>query len=251
MIELRQRKLKKTIGEWEEENSTMWPLRPNVVEMMDIFPSPGDSERVTRFRAEIEEETDEFCEGQRNHVASFIDSQDVDSYKSGQLLGYHSDAQVPAILFVCKESYNVASKFYEQAFSSAYSLPQTWINTQFDTLYLRHGRFSPYVEPEAELDIFHNLLYKGFRIVDKDTLYRTKQLAVSLDEIDGSLDDHVALYTNAFGNLEEFTLVLEHFQEGEDDHTDLVIMDEPVDYGKACTIYENIDEASTDGSRPS
>lgn len=42
----------------------------------------------------------------------------------------------PALLSVCKESYEVASKRYELAFASYHGVPRTWFDFSQDYLYL-------------------------------------------------------------------------------------------------------------------
>ena len=63
------------------------------------------------------------------------------------LFGLGSQSSIP-LLYVCRESYEVASTYYERAFGSYNSFPQTWFDFKSDTLYLDFmrpdgGVFSP------------------------------------------------------------------------------------------------------------
>jgi hypothetical protein len=49
--------------------------------------------------------------------------------------GFKSESTIP-LLYVCRESYGVASKLYSPAFGTESARPQTYFNFDLDTLYL-------------------------------------------------------------------------------------------------------------------
>ncbi|KAL2074549.1 hypothetical protein VTL71DRAFT_8327 [Oculimacula yallundae] len=59
------------------------------------------------------------------------------THSNGSLgTGFSSPCPRPNLLLACKESYDVASKHYEQAFGTDHALPQIWFDFHTDVLYL-------------------------------------------------------------------------------------------------------------------
>lgn len=56
--------------------------------------------------------------------------------------GFRSESSI-SMLYVCRESYCVASKIYRRAFGTKHAFPQTWFSFELDTLYMHlEGRVS-------------------------------------------------------------------------------------------------------------
>ncbi|KAF7923771.1 uncharacterized protein EAE98_007589 [Botrytis deweyae] len=112
-------------------------------------------------------------------------------------------------LYVCRESFNVASTRYTQAFASLESPFKTWFNFDIDTLYIRHREVFPYKIPGIEnlkhLAVFANPL--PVTALDKD--YDTEAWWDFLDSV--VLEVFLDGYLVDAGNLEELTLVTRRY----------------------------------------
>jgi hypothetical protein len=88
------------------------------------------------------------------------------------------------------------------------------------------------------------LFRNAFRILDTDAVSKLKKLAILLDpETDVSLGKWVGKFVRGFGNMcfdnvETITLALKHYQEDEDDQTNPIIMDKPINFQKARATYK-------------
>ncbi len=60
------------------------------------------------------------------------------------LRGFKSDSPPPTLLFVCRESFKIASKRYQRAFGTKWSLPEVWFDFKQDTLYLDYNWYNVY-----------------------------------------------------------------------------------------------------------
>jgi hypothetical protein len=178
VVDIRQRKLKKTIGEWEIENDTIWPPNLQVNEESEY----DDYEEALVDLQEIRR----YSRHQRVRLSEALSVYEYgdDAYKTGHLVGLFSESQPPEILFVCREAFGVASKFYQQAFSSLGSKPQTWFNFDIDTLYLRHDTFSSYYSKGCIGEVVEGLFVDAFRLLDMDSSPKVKKLAILMSEAD-------------------------------------------------------------------
>jgi hypothetical protein len=165
IVNVFQRPLKKTIGEWEEETGLSWPILPP--------PEPDDDEdrawEQNAIRSEILEALGKYWD-------------DYDGYREGQLIGMATKCPPPQILFVCRESYNVAKAQYTQAFTTLGSTAGIWFNFTLDTLYLRYDNFGHYTQQDRG-DSVNKLLeaFNNFPIDDADKL---QNMAIFLDPLD-------------------------------------------------------------------
>jgi hypothetical protein len=165
VVNVFQRLLKKTIGEWEEETGLSWPIL--------ALPEPDD---------------DEDREWERNAIRSEILQalgkywDDYDGYREGQLIGMATKCPAPQILFVCRESYSVAKAQYTQAFTTLGSTAGVWFNFTLDTLYFRYDNFGYYTQQDRGNSV-HKLLeaFINFPIDDAD---KVQNLAIFLDPQD-------------------------------------------------------------------
>ncbi|TVY40153.1 hypothetical protein LSUB1_G005768 [Lachnellula subtilissima] len=160
---------------------------------------------------------------------------------NGNELGITSDCKPPQILFVCKESYRVASKFYQPAFATEGSFGETYFDFNRDVLYLRYDtlRFiSPYYMSYDDLRCFDDLPSELSGITN---LENVTNLAILIDpgatEID--LNDFYDTTTNLthwvaqilayFGAVSKLTLMVQHYKfEDHDDQSTLLLVD-PID----------------------
>lgn len=81
------------------------------------------------------------------------------------LHGFRTRSQAPTILYVHRESYQVASKTFSRVFGTDISFPETWFNFAVDTLVLDWGwRYASDYEPNdftrEDLDKIHFLTLK-------------------------------------------------------------------------------------------
>jgi len=74
---------------------------------------------------------------------------DEDAYKVANLVALVSDCPPPEILSVCREAFEVVSKWYQKVFSTLGSVPTTWICFELDTLYLRYNDFAVYYTADS------------------------------------------------------------------------------------------------------
>jgi len=226
VVHIRQRKLKKTIGEWETETGKKWPVLGSSETDPDLDSEYEDSddEYFERFLSEDAV----FRERQRALMRYCIDADvyDDDGYKKGHLLGIYSEHPFPGLLYACRESYGVVSKSYTKSFWSLGSMAQTWFNFNTDTLYLRYDTFSYYQAAAEGTFSLGDELQGGNRILDTENLRKVKKLAVLLDTKHQEGPEGWLLgVLQAFGNVEELSMVLDHVQDenGEGEENEVFI----------------------------
>ena len=133
--------------------------------------------------------------------------------------GIKSNAPHPTILYVCKESFGVASRYYSKAFScGGASIPETWFDYHRDTLFIDHDTF-------AQCQYKHTKWIQSviFDMGDKYAqLDRVENLAlrVRLGSIDvppeadiSALEQILCETLGFFGGVKNLTLVIEHWEE--------------------------------------
>lgn len=103
LVEIRQRRLKKTIAEWETENETGW----------------------------FEDTPETFSVWERKYI------------REEPIVGIESPCCIPNVLLACRESWKIASRYYHRAFASKGTFAQTYFNFDRDILYIRHLNFGP------------------------------------------------------------------------------------------------------------
>ncbi|KUJ07761.1 uncharacterized protein LY89DRAFT_691484 [Mollisia scopiformis] len=125
-------------------------------------------------------------------------------------LGFRSDAPPPSILYACRESYAIASKYYTQAFANSRgtSIAETYIDFKEDVLYLgsewlgagqmNHGNYQERIEY-----VLRNELHV-------DDLSRVENLAIWWDNFHTgprNLDDYLVMILRQFGEVKSVTIV--------------------------------------------
>jgi hypothetical protein len=106
--------------------------------------------------------------------------------------GFRSDCPPPALLSVCHESRELASKLYSRHFSTAWACAETYFNLAIDTVHIDHNSVR-YFDPR----------------------YRTSILAVHLGgdaQLIENLSVHVGLYTAHTGVSSWISDILHHFR---------------------------------------
>ncbi|KAE9366464.1 hypothetical protein N431DRAFT_429340 [Stipitochalara longipes BDJ] len=93
---------------------------------------------------------DEHCDGDPTFFDATGETDEGDYGPEDQCKKLASPCALPNLLFVCHESYQVAIKYYEKAFGSHHSFPETWFDFERDALYLDWGSKGP----ELSLDDF-------------------------------------------------------------------------------------------------
>jgi hypothetical protein len=86
----------------------------------------------------------------------------------------------------------------------------------------------------------------GHRIMDIKNLRKVKKLALSLDLYEQVDKAQLSAVLEVFGNIEELSLVLDHFQDGTDEE-ELLIPDELVDYEETQMAYLQFNKSPWDG----
>ena len=154
-------------------------------------------------------------------------------------MGLVSESVPHQILCVCRESYEAVSRFYTKCFRSLNSIPDTYFNTEIDTLYLTPD-FSYYRSDEGYKAIA-NELTGGFPILDMENIRKVKKLAILMHHWgDGGGREHfVANLLGYFDHLDELSFVVGHFLLR---HVDLgdnqLSITDPVNYEEAMHAYE-------------
>ncbi len=247
-MNLRQRKLKKTIGEWEIETGKTWPPTEDGLEEedMDIEDDNFWVDLLNRDKWQLRERflvgdslRDPLLEGEYYY--------DEDAYKAGHLVAFVSDCPPPEILSVSREAFEVVSKYYQKAFSTLGSVPTTWICFELDTSYLRYHELATYYVDETIASMLVELNDSGFMLQYMENLCRVKNLAILKPQGDLHPDWEVQIteYSKTIGGLETLYLVLKYYQEIPNDAKSLSIMD-PIDLSATLAAYESFTQRPLD-----
>jgi hypothetical protein len=165
IVNVFQRPLKKTIGEWEEETGLSWPVL--------LPPEPDDNEdrlwEQNAIRSEILEALGKYWD-------------DYDGYREGHLVGMSTKCPPPQTLFACRESYNVAKAQYTQVFTTIGSTAGIWFDFTLDTLYFRYDNFGHYTQQDRGNSV--NKLLEAFINFPIDDADKVQNLAIFLDAQD-------------------------------------------------------------------
>jgi hypothetical protein len=208
-VHLQQRKLKTTIGEWEDQSGLSWPVFPEEHENRGENGEPNSAQRW--FHRRVMRKAIQRALGMPYpHKKSSI-------YREASLLGLHSQSPPLETPAVCREAYKFAG--YIKMFSTLGSVAETWFNPQIDTLYIHVDNFGVYDFLTCGYDIFD-----PFPVTDGENLGSVKKLALYWDvivepmmsrdpEIWSSIPSHVIALLELFSGLEELTIVLKHHEE--------------------------------------
>ncbi|KAF7948151.1 uncharacterized protein EAE97_003562 [Botrytis byssoidea] len=159
-------------------------------------------------------------------------------------VGFSSNAQIPNLLLVCKESYNVAITRYKRAFPSVGAFAETYFDHQRDILLLLGEQIvcvcgwqcrEPMISNEARkvrhIAFQHEPILKGSAFHQNDKIANTSKLARLL---------------RTFCNVESVTIVIEDYRS--DDHENGIAESQrdselvffaPVDIGKALRMLRS------------
>lgn len=145
-----------------------------------------------------------------------------------------SDSIVPSKLFACRESRQVALKFYVKSFAFANLTPEDYVDFEVDTMYLRFSTFAK-IDTSNWLDDFMQQLESMY---NSDGVHRVQKLAILLDlEENKNYHRQLAQVWRWFGNVQELKVVVSDFDHGNDDRG-VIIYVEPFDATKTCRNYE-------------
>ena len=241
VVNLRQRKLKNTIGEWEIETAGSWPpLKKELLgEEVDT-----DEEEDEQDEFDIFDFRDEYIwQGrQRNIVGGRLRANIYDdkAYREAHLVGWVSDCPAPEILSVCREAFEVVSKLYHKVFVSLGADATIWFCFKLDTLYLRYDNFLVDAWDSGMLNMAVEIGDSAFMFLDTEALRRVKSLAILVpedrdQEWEGMIED----FSTTIGFLEKLYLVVKDYQENCNDGKALVII-EPIDFDATMAVYENV-----------
>ncbi len=261
LVKIKQRLLKKTIGEWEVETRQLWPIMQGDLEMADQ--SKDKNER----RDDADEEGNE-AGSDRNSTygpwwpyaneiehrrvviredlafavrVSGEDLSDKNIYNKANLVGIFSECSTTEIMFACREARAVFLRHYTPVFSCTGSFPQTYFDFEIDTLYLNHHVFSHYSNFEGLASVRHDIEDR-LRIEDTENLKRIERLAVLVDPEDYTpidpkpKEEVLADILRTFGGVRQFSLIAEDFADFLDDELSLI---DPIDIEKAITVFKD------------
>jgi hypothetical protein len=256
VVDIRQRKLKITIGEWEQKSGRSWPIFPGEMDAGEEVTEVGGAGAISRNGVE---EVPEEAGGapyylsrrfqrrvMRGRINDALEAPNFvsDMYREAKFLGLYSQCPPPEILPVCREAFDVASRSYPRAFSGPGSFGQTWFNGDFDTLYLRFDKYWVYSLGGPILDI-----NDGFPVLDTENMRKVSKLAILWDlepnpnlgpGVRPLVEDWTAPVLKLFGGVEELTLVLRHYQSDREQDSSNVSFIDPIDVDKALEIYNKI-----------
>lgn len=255
IVRIRHRSLRKTIGQWEQENDAIWPVlsgkivpRPadHTVEQMYIPDRRDSSNWHASARAQVRDRLYDFGYG----------FDEAKEFGRAHLQGLTSDISTPQNLLACREASEVVAKHYTRAFACPLSIPQTYFNFDLDTLYLRYDTFNGiYKQPVTSPSTWSNAvrmveaLYAGFGIEDTDNVRKVRRLAILLDEDE---DEELWKYRvvrrllRIFPCLQTLYLVINHLVYGSEDDihpadSSSLALIEPVDVAVAVNTWVTYD----------
>ena len=249
VVNIRQRRIKKTIGEWESESGKQWPIPRGGSESEPDSPTDNEQEYQRKSYPNSSENARFRCD-ERDALASCLGAKiykcNDKLYKQAHLTGVISEQPFP-IPYVCRESYEVVSKSYARCFRCLGSVASTWFNFDNDTLYLRCDTFSSYRKYQSDMDTFTDDLGGGHRLMDTENLRKVKKLAILVEK--RQLEEpELAAVLEAFGNVEELSLVVDHRQDVGDE--DELLITEPIDYEKTQRAYQDFNPRPGDADIP-
>ncbi|KAG4427645.1 hypothetical protein IFR05_016871 [Cadophora sp. M221] len=199
LVNIRQRPIRKTFLDYKEEKGHEWP--------------PLD--RWTEGSEEIDEALLEEAEYARMDVCSALGiSPDLPGpFYDAHLLGLDSNCPPPNISLVCREAYGVVSRCYTKAFSYSGSIPQTYINFDVDTFYLRLDNFAHYVRGFCRFERMIDGLIGFFEISDLENLSRVQRLAISVHSVytHEELESFLGVILEVFDGAKEISLIVKDY----------------------------------------
>ncbi|KAI9651076.1 hypothetical protein NHQ30_001113 [Ciborinia camelliae] len=179
------------------------------------------------------------------------DFEDLDAVrrriKSDDQFGFSSEAQVPVVLFVCKESYHIASKRYKQAFPSRGAFPEIYFDYERDHLFLPSRKLLQRFLRSSSIPMKPNLL-----LPPRSELCKVQNLVLSSCHYfrAASLGQrNMAIYTALmrFPNLKNLTIVVQDCRTGKTagENSELVLF-EPIIIHEALVMFNSPQTNSID-----
>ncbi|KAF4624890.1 hypothetical protein G7Y89_g13278 [Cudoniella acicularis] len=174
-----------------------------------------------------------------SELNAIMDAEEEEKYNN-ILMGYHSTCPPPQILFACRESHGVASKFYKQAFGSFGSVPQTYFNFDLDILYISVEKFNKIQTNLRQWDLTLELIQGDLeQLGNLEDFQKVRNLAIlpSKEEFDLGFEDSLGyLLGNHFPITKQLTIIVED-HDPERENTDILFID-PVDVDVTLSAYE-------------
>ncbi|CAD6451913.1 3dbfa0db-e5cf-4050-9980-ca6a4f9e33dc [Sclerotinia trifoliorum] len=128
--------------------------------------------------------------------------------KDDDQLGFSSEAKIPSLLLVCKESCKVASKRYQRAFPYEWSFAETYFDYERDTLLLSNKQIQFAILPED--DKSHLMARsEACKIRNLALQFRPNPRASARDDRSVKTED-LAEILELFCNVENLTIVVEN-----------------------------------------
>lgn len=252
IVHIRHRSLRKTIGQWEEENDAIWPAfdgeivpRPkqHTVEQVYISDRQGSGTRHVSARNYVRDEL----------YYSGIDLAASMDYQKAHLQGLTCDFSTPQNLLACREVYEVVARHYTRAFACPLSIPQIYFNFNLDILYLRYdtftGNYKQTTSNWADIVIMLQNLDAGFGIEGTDDPRKVRRLAILLDHNEAELLREYRVIRRLlwiFPSLEKLYLVMNHLVYGSEDDmqptdSSSMALIEPIDVDEAVQTWHTYD----------
>ena len=152
-------------------------------------------------------------------------------------LALWSASKAPSTLFVCRESHQITSKFLVPSFAFPGSIPEIHFDFGVDTLYLRFDNFLFLDANELDDDGWY--FVREIQSIDHN-VGKVRNLALFLDPKQTGLRVYsLGRILRWFGNIQNLTIVVGHFDREEDGGEDILFI-EPIDVFKTCRNYEAI-----------
>ena len=157
--------------------------------------------------ADAAEEADNDDEGWNTDDDPDPDEADLDGPET--LWGFRTKCPAPVLLFVCRESYEVAAKVYTRCFPSLGAFPTILFNYQLDTLYANIDSFSERIGmPDGA-----TMIESGLEYFTPEELAKIENLCVYLENIGSAEDNYnrwLALVLGSFGGVKNFCAITKH-----------------------------------------
>ncbi len=267
LVHIRQRRIRRTIREWEIDTGRQWPKLKDDDNDEDgtygEFSSNGNTLGSIEHGDDDENSNDSASDDvMENYWISFgglgayrraqirtglraaMDkyAYDDEGYKDAHLVGIYSESPTPEIAYVCREARDVVLKHYTPMLYCESSFPQTYFNFTTDTLYMCFEDFSSYFAGEGLVSVVDDLKDR-FPIEDVENLNQIERLAILVEREEyesGPKEELIASVLGHFCGVKHLSLVVRHFEDTscQENLTSLTLI-EPIDVDEALDNYKN------------
>ncbi|KAF7854778.1 hypothetical protein EAF04_010346 [Stromatinia cepivora] len=150
------------------------------------------------------------CTGMDSVLSPDVETMDVvrTRIKDDDQLGFSSEAEIPNLLLVCKESHEVASKRYQRAFPYEWSFAETYFDFERDILLLSEKQVRFAILPE---DNKCHLMARSEACKIRNLALRLRpnpRVSATVDRVVKT--DELAKLLKLFCNVEDLTIVVEN-----------------------------------------